>query len=366
MNASMARLQATTLHASAELNAFTAWWLHELRETWVAASEHLAPQRSQHFVIDLSGSRGAIRRQGSSDPAIEFDCNSLELPELQQLWPQNAPAGARATVLLPESKTLSCELRLPPVADRDVAAAVELQLERKLPLPREQLYVDWRIRETLADRSRLIDVLVARRTTVDHVRESVRAWGWRLIAVGRNEADGRQRCNLLPPPTRRLSFDIGKRERYLAWSAATLLGVYATLVTGHAVFERASVRDELAQAHTQMARIDKQRAVLASESKPIAVLHELMAQPTAVDGLVAVSGALPRDSWIYQADIRALASGVSVQLEGYTPSSTTLLQALQGSGQLEAIELVEATSAGVGSGSERIEMKARMHSGAKP
>jgi len=130
--------------------------------------------------------------------------------------------------------------------------------------------------------------------------------------------------------------------------------------------ERASVQDELAQAHTLMLRIDKQRAVLETESKPIAMLHDLMAQPTAVDGLVAVSGALPRDSWIYQADIRILAKGVSLHIEGYTPSSTTLLQALQGGGQLEAIELVEATSAGVGSGSERIEMKARVRSGAKP
>jgi hypothetical protein len=269
-------------------------------------------------------------------------------------------------VLLPESSTLTCEFRLPPVADRDVAPAVELQLERKLPLPREQLYVDWRIRETLADRSRLIDVVVARRTTVDRVRDSVRAWGWRPVAVGRSEPDGRQRFNLLPAPTRRLSFDIGRRERYLAWSAAALVFIYLAVVIGQALFERGSVRDELRQARTQMSRIDKQRALLVSESQPIAMLHELMSQPSAAEGLVAVSGALPQDSWIYQADIRTLANGVGVHLEGYTPSSTVLLQALQASGRLEAVELVEATSAGVGSGSERIEMKARVRNGEKP
>lgn len=355
-----ARIQSAAARASDEVNAFVAWWLHELRDTWLAASERLAPERAQHFVVDLTGPRAAIHRQGSSDSSIEFDCSSLDLPGLQQVWPQNAPIAARATVLLPEASVLTCELRLPPVAERDVARAVELQLERKLPLPKDQLYVDWRIRESLPDRSRIVDVLIARRTAVDRLRDGVRAWGWRPVAIANKGPDGRQRFNLLPPPTRRLSFAVGTRERYLAWTAVALVFVYAAVAVGKGWLERASVRDELAQARSQTTRIEKQRALLAKEGKPIALLDEIMRQPAAAEGLVAVSSALPHDTWIYQADIRTLGSGVSMNLEGYTPSATSLLQGLQSSNRLEQIELIEATSAGLGSGSERVELKARM------
>lgn len=361
-----ARLQMAAARASDELNAFVAWWLHELRDTWLAASERVAPARAQHFVVDLTGPRGAIRRQGSSESSIEFDCGSLDLPELQQVWPQSAPAAARATVLLPESSVLTCELRVPPVAERDVARAVELQLERKLPLPGEQLYVDWRVRESLPDRSRIVDVLIARRTVIDRMRDGVRAWGWRAVAITSKEPEGRQRFNLLPLPTRRLSFAVGTRERYLSWIAVALVFVYAAVAVGKGWLERSSVRDNLVHARTQTTHIEKQRALLAKEGKPIVLLDEVMRRPSAADGLIAVSTALPHDTWIYQADIRALASGVSMSLEGYTPSATSLLQGLQSSKRLDQIELIEATSAGVGSGSERVELKARVQGRATP
>lgn len=340
-------MNAVLVRASDELNAFAAWSLHELRDAWAAARERLAPESSRRFVIDLTDRRG-------------------DLTDLPDLSGDNAPANARTTVLLPESSVLKCELRLPPVADRDVDRVVELQLERKLPLPQEQLYVDWRVREVLPDRSRLVDVIMARRTIVDRLREVVRSCGWRAVAITSREADGKQRFNLLPAPTRRLSFAMGTRERYLAWSAAALILVYAAVAIGKGWMDRASVRDDLTQARAQTMEIKKQRAVLATQSKPIALLDEVMRQPSAADGLIAVSSAFPSDSWIYQADIRTQATGVSVNVEGYTPSATSLLQGLESSGRLDAVELIEATSAGAGSGSERVELKAHMRGTATP
>ena len=342
-----ARMQSVAARASGEANAFIAWWLHELRETWRAASERFASGQSRHFVIDL-----AEKRDGSTvlDESIGTD----------------VPTKTAATVLLPESCVLKCELRLPPMGERDVARVVELQLERKLPLPREQLYVDWRVREVLADRARIVDVVMARRTVVDGFRESVRARGWRPVAITTKEPAGREHFNLLPAPTRRLSFAVGTRERYLAWSAVGLVFLYIVVAIGKGWLDRTSVGDDLEKARVQTTKIEQQRALLVTEGRPIALLHEVMLQPSAADGLVAVSSALPHDSWIYQADIRALPSGVAVNLEGYTSSSTSLLQGLEGSGRLEAIELVEATSAGVGSGSERVQLKARLRGRAVP
>jgi hypothetical protein len=355
------------VNVARELNAFIAWWLHELRDTWVAMSERLAPERAQHFIVDLSGPRAAIRRQGATEALVEFACGGQgELPAAQSIWPERAASSARATVLLPEAKVLSCEVRLPPLAERDVDRAVDLQLERKLPLPLDQLYLDWQVRETLADRTRLVDIVVARRTTVDRVREGVQAWGWRAVAVTHKAADAAQRLNLLPPPTRRLSFAIGRRERYLAWGAVALLLIYVTIGVAKAWMEHASVSDELTQARMQMELVEKRRTLLDTEGKPIAQLRALMAQPSAAEGLIAISSAVPHDSWIYQADFKVLPNGVTAQLEGYAPSATSLLQGLQASGRLDAVELVEAASAGVASGVERVELKARVHGGAAP
>jgi hypothetical protein len=325
------------MSVAVELSAFAGWWLQELRDSWAAATERIAPQRTKLAVIDLN-----------------------------QDLPTAEPAGARATVLLPESHALACVLRLPPLAQRDVARAVDLQLERELPLARAEVYVDWHVREEHADRSRIIDVVVARRSLVDRALESIRAQGWRPIAVTRTEPDGRQRFNLLPAPSGRLSFEFGKRERYLAWSAGALIALYLAAFVGRAVFERLSVADELAQARTQMARIRDQRALLTDEGKPIALLHEVMVQPSALDGVAAISEAVPKDSWIYQADIRAMTSGVSLHLEAYSPTSTALLQGLETSGRFAAIELVQATSAGQESGTERVELRARTAAGARP
>jgi hypothetical protein len=215
------------------------------------------------------------------------------------------------------------------------------------------------------DRSRLIDFVVARRRTVDRVRESLRAWGWRAIAVTHQSARERPWSNLLPPLPRRLSFNIGPRERYLAWSAAALIFLYITIAVGTSLIDRASVKNDLRQARVQLASIEKQRAALSLEGKPLAQLNELMAQPSAAEGLAAISSAVPHDAWIYQADIKALPGGVTAQLEGYTPSATSLLQVLQQSNRLESIELVGAASAGPKAG-ERVELKARLHSEATP
>src|SRR5262245_33024247 len=190
-----ARMQSVAARASDEANTFIAWWLHELREAWLATSARFASGPSRRVVIDLTEKRGDLR---ALDESVGAD----------------VPAKAWATVLLPESCVLKCELRLPPVPERDVARVVELQLERKLPLPREQLYVDWRVREVLADRVRIVDVVMARRTLVDGFRDSMRARGWRPVAVTSKEPEGRQHFNLLPAPTRRLSFAVGTRERY--------------------------------------------------------------------------------------------------------------------------------------------------------
>jgi hypothetical protein len=368
VSAAAARLQLTARRAADELNAFAGWWLHELRDTWLMVSERVAPQRAQHFIVDLCGPGGVIRRagQGASDAIVEFSFDSAgELPDLSQLWPNSVPRDARATVLLPDSCVLACELRLPPVADRDLTRAVDLQLERELPLARHELYVDWSVREVRADRSRVVDVIVARRTVVDDIRNAVRAWGWRLVAVTRHES-GRQRFNLLPVKGGRWSFHVGRRERYLAWSASALVFLYASVALARGAIERASFRDELEQARAQIARIDEQNALLAREGRPIVLLHEIMAQPSAAEGVIAISHAMPKDSWIYQADIRSSAAGVSMQLEAYTPSSTNLLQGLEASGRLAAVELVQTTAAGPGSAAERVEFRAAIGTGVEP
>lgn len=367
MTPALVRLRSAGRRLSAELAEFGAWWLHELRDVRSAFAERFASDRSQRLMLELGAHRAVIHVADAATGSRQIDfalTDGTDLPPLQQIWPEAAPQQARVSVVLPQAAVLLCHLRLPPLSEREVARAVELQLETELPLPREQLYVDWKVREKLADRSRVVVVAAARRTYVDRLRDSIRSWGWRAVSMSGDSEQGQPQLNLLPPPARRLSLDVGRRELYLTGSALALCAAYVTIVLGQWWYERSSLAGSLDQARVQLANIDRQRAALSTEGKPIVSLSELMETPSAAQALVALSAVVPQDSWVYQADIGAAPSGgVTVALEGYTPTAAALLGALEKSAEFEQVQLVEAANAGVGTELERVELTARLRAG---
>lgn len=360
-----ANVRSTLRRANVEIAAFSAWWLQELRDSWLAIFERLASRRSQRFILDLSADTAILRKVSGGSPQESMErpfAFTGKLPPLQQIWPEGAPQRARVTVILPQSSVLLCHLRVPPVSDWDLAHVVELQLEREAPLPREQLYVDWQVVDKLPDQSRTVAVAIARRTYLERLCEAIRSWGWQPVAMRCRTNDSELlRFNLLPRPIRRLSFDIGKRERRLTYSTLALCAAYALITGGQWWYERWSLREPLERARSQAASLSRERNALSAGVAPLVSLHELMRTASASDALVAMTSAMPDDTWVYQADIRAGAGVVTLVMEGYTPAATSLLEMLEQSAPFVAIELVETTSGDAGL--DRFEIKARLRTG---
>jgi hypothetical protein len=347
----------------AEGGAFGGWWVQELRDIWAACIARLAPNRALQFIVDLQSTRGAIRRVSGTQviDSVEFTVGpNGELPPAEQVWPKGSPRGARAAIYLPPHAVLVCEVALPPVNERELNSVVELQLERKLPLPREALYIDWKVASKAGDDSRRVVAVATRRSYVEELRSGVRAWGWRLTAV-RTSQEATHSLNLLPAPTHRLNLQIGKSDVHLLWGAAGLAAMYCATVLGQWLYERTSLDPALSDAKAQLAAIERQRAELASSSAPIAALRRHMHTPSASDAMVAISAAMPPGSWAYQTQIEASAEvPIAIEVEGYSPSAAALVDVLENSARLERVELVQAGGAAIDSNGERFDLKARL------
>lgn len=345
-----------------EVGSFFAWWVQELRDTRAALMERFAPRRSQRYILELSDEHGVLRRLGGpSQDGARIAFEQRHLPPLHEIH-SGAPAKARLEIALPEKAVLRFEMHLPPLDESEVAGAVALQLERELPLPAEQLFIDWYVAEKAPDRSRVIAVALARRAQVDHWREEVRSWGWRVARVGCRGDDRPVRFNLLPRPVPRLSFAVGRRERLMATSALALGLAYAMTVAGQWIHERTALAERIEQAREQLAKVEELQGALHRESQPIAKLRELMQAAPTGDAIMAVSNAVPKDSWLYQLDILALAGPVTIGLEGYTPSAVSLVQALKQSQRFEAVQLLEVANGEAGERGDRIKVKANLFS----
>lgn len=349
-----------------EVGDFFAWWMQELRDTRTALMERFAPRRSQRYILELSDEFGVLSRVGAPpQDAARFSFEQGHLPSLQEIQ-SGAPGKARLEIALPEKAVLRFEVRLPPLGESEVAGAVALQLERELPLPAEQLFIDWYVAEKAPDRSRVIAVALARQAQVHHWRDEVRSWGWRVDRIGCRGDDRPVRFNLLPRLVPRLSFAVGRRERLMAAGALVLGLAYAMTVGGQWIYERTALAARIAQAREQLAKVEELQGALDRESRPIAKLRELMQTAPTGDAIMAISSAVPKDSWLYQIDIRALAAPVTIGLEGYTPTAASLVQALEQSQRFEALQLLEVANSEAGEQRDRIKIKAHLFSARAP
>lgn len=119
------------------------WWVQELREARASVAERYGSLRSPRFQLQLFGDHAVLARIGDATGEQQpFKLREKGLPPLDEVWRAQRPGNARIDLVLPEADALVFHLQMPPMADYELKDAVELQLERKLPLARQQLYVD--------------------------------------------------------------------------------------------------------------------------------------------------------------------------------------------------------------------------------
>lgn len=360
-------MMASIVALRAACGELFAWWLQELREARAAAAEMYAPVRSPRFQVQLSAEQGVLKRTGDASAEWRvFQMEHQQVPPLEQIWTGAKPSNARLDLVMPEAQVLVFDLQLPPMAEHDLKDAVELQLERKLPLPREQLYVDWIVTRKLSDRSRHIKVAAARRAHVDQWRDRFRPWGWRVARVTCPDADHDRRFNLLPRSSTRVSLAMGRREVLLAWSALSLIVCYGVVTGSQWIYERTSLATTIRDARTQVEKVRQLRAAFAAEAAPLAELKRLAELPSAASALALLSTSLPANSWLYQAEIHTAETDPVITMEGYTPSAASLVQALEQAQQFNSIQLIEASRADPASAANRVKLKLELRGGQQP
>ncbi|MEJ0037691.1 MAG: PilN domain-containing protein [Gammaproteobacteria bacterium] len=326
-----------------EAAALLAWWQREIHEIAEAFAERLLPGWVKPVLVRVDSG------------------NFIKVNTGTPLEDGARPSGARAVLLLAPLHVLTHEITLPFAAERELDAAIDLHLERELPLPRAQACIHWRVVSRDRTKRRLqVRVYVARRPQIEKFAEMLAARGLRLsrvaIATGTDAFEG----DLLPQRPRAHPFRFTSLDRRLAMICGALAIVACSVVAGQWTFERMRVNAELARVDAQAQRARALARQLTRGSAGPDALIAFMARPDAVDVLRTLTTDIPSDTWAYELEIKASSSpGYQVKLGGYAPAATMFIEALEKKPKFDTVRLVSATSAGIGTGRDRLTVTAR-------
>jgi hypothetical protein len=354
MNPTAQRMTAYASTATGELLALARWWATELKDLATHLGRWITARADRKLVLSINDDICIVRFEDQPAPIAQ-----LPVQELANAGAMVAELPRRASVklVLPAGEMLICWLRLPAMRGSDLSAAIDLQLERKLPLPRNLVYVDWRVESRARGAPIDVAVAVVRRATVDRVAAPVRSRGWKVSEV---EIQGHSGWTLHQNSSA-VDLSIHLRDRWLLALMAILAMAYLATVAGHWIYERTSLEGELVLAREQAANIVSQRALLENEGGPILRLRQIMAAPDAEKVLQAVTSATPLDTWAYRTQISAPLQGEGLlEISGYTPTPQVLVGALDQMSRLERVELTAVAAGADTTGKSRVELRARL------
>jgi hypothetical protein len=347
------------------LRQFLAWWLNELRETGSDLLSRIAPRLAARAYVRFESSSGSVVSHQGHGRTEMFTFNRTaegQWPaELDEHPQRNALRGMRAVIVLPKDDVLIQELALPESVERDLDQAVRLFLERHLPVATEAVYLDRRIVSRSREQHRItVRLLIARCDRVDELRDVVTAWGLRPVRIGFADADGGVSGNFIPRRIRREQFQLSFLERRLAVAAATLVIGVSGLIGGQWIYERVQVGREAEATGARAASARSLAAKLKRETAAADALISTMKQPDALDVLAALTTRMPADAWAYQLEVSAPpAQPADIRVSGFAPTATIMIDQLEQAPEFESVRLASATSAGLGTGKDRVQIVAR-------
>jgi hypothetical protein len=337
------RLPKHVLRVWSEITALVAWWLRELHEIVEVLAAHVLPGWTKPLRVRVDG------------------CNVVSFSDGSQLADDNEHSGMRAILLLSSSQVFTYEIALPWAVERQIDSAIELHLERELPLARAQACIDWTVvsRERSSRKLR-VRIHVAHRAQVQRFVDLLTARGLRLVRVAVAKGAESFEGDLLPqrPRTRPLRFT--QLDRRLVMVCLAFGSLACGVVAAQWLLERTRVNSDLALAEAQAQRARALARGLSQGALRSEALIGLMARPDAVDVLRALTDDIPSDTWLFELEVRASSvPGYHVKLSGYAPAATMFVDALKKSAKFDGVRLVSAASAGLGTAQDRLTVTAR-------
>ena len=322
-----------------QFDGFLSWWLRELREVGEAVLARLVPALARSRVIDVHGSSFAA--ESSEDIA-------------------SLPPGTRLILALDPTQALVFEVTFPSAVERDLASATALYLERELPVRAERVYVHTRVkRRNRGARTIVTEVFVVHRELVDGLRarfaDAKRPIGRIGVRCG-GEVSG----DFAPRRPRLGDLRATPLDRRLAAVAASLGVVLVAVICAQWGYERYQVGRELNRLDIAATAARAAQSRFERESKPARQLIAIMARADAADVLAVLSARVPDSGWFYEIEVTPQAGDrMRVTASGFVPTATTFIDMLGKTPEFQGVRLTSASSAGLGSGRDRIQFAAR-------
>lgn len=324
------------------MKEFLGWWLGELREAFASVVRLVTSGRAVHAVVHITNGQAKLSQRVGSE---------LREATLEEL------ADARAALSLPPNEVLIREFELPLAVERHLAGALDLQLERALPLPLTAVHTDRRI--VARDRQRGVlgvRVAIARRDVVDRWRTQMLEWRLQPAAIGVVGAAGEIETNFLRRRRDPIRWTLSRTDRRWLWAAAAGLAACVLLAPAQWLYERRVVGRELTNLHQAAAKTAAQREALLARMRPLAWLRTTASAPAAAETLATLSGSVPADAWFHFVDINARPGNpVSIRLIGNARSASDLVGSLR---VLPGVQAIDSKTSFTGEflGQERLEL----------
>jgi hypothetical protein len=236
-------------------------------------------------------------------------------------------------------------------------AAVELQLERLLPISPEAALSQWWVARQDAQWIS-VRAAIARREHVQGLYDRARAVGLHVVRIAAADS-GELVGNLLPKRTGARRFHWSAFDKKLLWGAAILALATCAVTAGQWVFERARLNAELERTERLAAQARSISQRLEQESSGVRSLAHELSRADAGDILAHLTERIPSNAWIYDLEIAPAANdGVKIRFDGLVPTATQFVENLEKTHEFRDVRLVSATSAGLGTGKDRIRVTA--------
>jgi hypothetical protein len=338
------------------------WWTQELREIWISMVRKIAPSRATRITIALAQNGGHVDTMSpdgkSTTVAFSNDVSGSLPSDRESFWPNPGKQRTRATVLLPDSSVLIRELVLPKGVQNNLARVIDLQLERELPLPRDQLCVDWQVASRDAGASRInVLVAVARRSYLESIRSTLQGWQLELLGINSVHATTGVRFEFLKRRLTRSVAGFSSVDRRLSLIAVGLLAAFALIVGGQWWYERHSVNPIVAAEHATAKTILELRTNLNRQAEPLAALRIIMQGPTTAEIVTGLTSALPQDAWLQRLQLQnRIGKPIELKFTAITPDANALVDHLHSESQLAQTKLISSTSTGTANPKERAEI----------
>lgn len=286
------------------------WWLSEL----VA----LVPEQVKTF-LDPPARETRVVVDRIDDAALEALAQATD-------------PGAVVLEFAP-SLLLRRELELPAVARQDYRQIIDLQIDRLLPMPRAAMCYDSIADDELNGDGELVVTIAALRK--DYADRAVAAFARIDSTVTRllgRDPNGEPRFRLLNPGrvTR------ARTHRTSMIMAGALVALFVLLLFsyyGKLVDREAFLNATMAEISERARHAETMRRELEDYSQARSVYESWLNDPRFEDVIVALTGLLPDDTWLYEYD----QTGDQIVIAGWTPNTSEIVRLLAGSGSFRNV-----------------------------